>query len=257
MVIKEHMKIMEHEEIADNIFRLTVRGELTKLVDEPGRFVHVKVSDTTTPLLRRPISICDVNDATSDLTMIYRTEGHGTKLLSTKRVGEQLDVLGPLGHGFPVEKAQSGERALLVGGGIGIPPLYNLAKRLVAKGVKVTVVFGLQSKSVSFLEKEFAALGDVYVASIDGTIGQKGLVTDVIRDKKLSFDIAYACGPKPMLKALKEQLPIERLYISLEERMACGVGGCFACVCKVPNEPTAYKKVCSDGPVFQAEEVVL
>lgn len=251
------MTIVQHEEIAENIFRLIVQGKLVENVKEPGRFLHVKVSEGATPLLRRPISICDVNHKTNELTMIYRAEGQGTKLLSTRRVKENLDILGPLGQGFPVEKAKPGEMALLVGGGIGTPPLYNLAKQLAQKGVEVTIVLGFQSKSVSFLEKEFAEFGKVYITSIDGTIGTKGFVTDVIHKEDIMFDIAYACGPKPMLKALKEQLPNERLYISLEERMGCGVGACFACVCKVPNEPTAYKKVCSDGPVFQAGEVIL
>ncbi|MDF2557397.1 MAG: oxidoreductase NAD-binding domain protein [Bacillales bacterium] len=257
MAIKELMRIVQHNEIAENIFRLTVQGKLTKQVHEPGRFLHVKVSEGTTPLLRRPISIYDVDHEKKELTMIYRVEGQGTKLLSTRRVNEKLDILGPLGKGFPVEKAVPGEEALLIGGGIGVPPLYNLAKQLVKKGVKVTVILGFQTESVSILKEEFEKFGDVYLATVDGTIGTKGFVTDVIQMMGIKPDITYACGPKPMLKALKEQLPNERLYISLEERMGCGVGACLACVCKVPNDLTGYKKVCSDGPVFQAEEVVL
>ncbi len=255
-MMKEEMVVVRHEQIAENIYRLIVHGEIARQIEQPGQFVHVKVTETT-PLLRRPISICDINKDTSELTMIYRTEGNGTKILSAKKCDEKIDVLGPLGNGFPVEKTNLGETALLIGGGIGVPPLYLLAKQLYEKGVKVITVLGFQTTSVSFLLDEFAEFGKVYTATVDGSLGMKGFVTDVIQEQAIDYQIAYACGPKQMLHALTKQLDNKRLYISLEERMGCGVGACFACVCHVPENELAYKKVCSDGPVFQAGEVII
>ena len=193
------------------------------------------------------------------MVCIYRAEGVGTQLLSTVKQGEQLDILGPLGTGFPVAAAATGEKALLVGGGIGVPPLYELAQQLHAKGVHVTTVLGFQTKDVVFYEEQFKQFGAAYVATVDGTHGTKGFVTHVIDNEQLQFDILYTCGPKAMLKSLSERYPNERVYLSLEERMGCGIGACFACVTRVPEDPTGatYKKVCTDGPVFCNGEVVL
>jgi dihydroorotate dehydrogenase electron transfer subunit len=187
--------------------------------------------------------------------MIYRKEGMGTTMLSEKKPGMEIDILGPLGNGFPVEETGEGETALLVGGGIGVPPLYELSKQLTAKGVNVIHVLGFQTASAMFYESEFLENGETYVATVDGTHGMKGFVTDVIKDKEISFNCMYACGPTPMLKALEHGFPDKKVFISLEERMACGVGACFACVHKTPEG--TYKKVCSDGPVFRAGEVIL
>ena len=168
-------------------------------------------------------------------------------------------MLGPLGHGFPVEEAESGQTALLVGGGIGVPPLYELSQRLVAKGVRVIHILGFQTKDVVFYEEKFAELGDTYVATVDGTHGTKGFVTDVIDSYGIDFDILYSCGPLAMLRALEGRYKERKAYISLEERMGCGIGACFACVCHLQADPSghSYKKVCSDGPVFPIGEVVL
>ncbi|MGP7817574.1 dihydroorotate dehydrogenase electron transfer subunit [Niallia sp. 01092] len=251
--------VVKHTEIAENIMELTLRGELVHEIGEPGRFVHLKVGDTLEPLLRRPISISRIDDKNLTFTMIYRKEGRGTQLLGEKKAGELVDVLGPLGNGFPVEEATAGETALLVGGGIGVPPLYELAHRLVEKGVNVITVLGFQTSSVVFYEKEFQALGNTYVATVDGTHGTKGFVTDVIAQQGLNFDILYSCGPTPMLRNLEKSFPDKKVFISLEERMGCGIGACFACVCHKADDPTGYtyKKVCTDGPVFKAGEVVI
>lgn len=251
------MKVTCQKQIAADIYELTLAGSLVKEMNEPGQFVHLKVSEHTDPLLRRPISICSINQELEQFTMIYRAEGRGTTLLSEKKVGDVVDVLGPLGHGFPIAETKPGETALLVGGGIGVPPLYELSKQLINNGVNVIHVLGFQSKEVCFYEKEFSELGQTFIASVDGSIGSKGFVTDVIRNEGLTFDTLYTCGPTPMLKALEQEYHDKKVYLSLEERMACAIGACFACVHHVPGDEFSYKKVCADGPVFKIGEVVL
>ncbi|WP_099363066.1 dihydroorotate dehydrogenase electron transfer subunit [Fredinandcohnia onubensis] len=259
MIKKEQMKIVSHTQIAEDIFELTIAGELVQAMNDPGQFVHVKVSDGIDPLLRRPISIANIDQEKQECTLIYRKEGLGTRVLSEKNINQSVDVLGPLGNGFPVDEVGVGETALLVGGGIGVPPLYELSKRLVAKGVKVIHVLGFQSKSAVFYEEKFNWLGETYIATVDGTVGTKGFVTDVISNNGITFDTLYSCGPTPMLRALEAAFPDRNAYISLEERMGCGIGACFACVCHLQDDPDGYtyKKVCSDGPVFKVGEVVL
>ncbi|AZV42199.1 dihydroorotate dehydrogenase electron transfer subunit [Peribacillus asahii] len=256
MIVKEMMKVLSHKELAPAIFELTLQGQLVEEMKQPGQFVHVKTSDGLDPLLRRPISICSFNQHEQSFTMIYRAGGKGTKLLSKKTEAETVDVLGPLGNGFPVDAVESGETALLVGGGIGVPPLYQLSQMLVAKGVQVIHVLGFETKSAVFYEREFAALGETYIATVDGSHGTKGFVTDVMKDLADSYKAIYSCGPTPMLKALETGYSDKPLYLSLEERMGCGVGACFACVCH-SGEGSSYKKICSDGPVFRAGEVIL
>ncbi|WP_242222043.1 dihydroorotate oxidase B electron transfer subunit [Bacillus cereus group sp. BfR-BA-01380] len=259
MMQKQNMIVVNQKEIAKNIYELVLQGDLVEHMNEPGQFVHIKVAEGSTPLLRRPISICNVDQEKNEFTMLYRAEGQGTKTLAKKKQGELVDVLGPLGHGFPVEEAEAGQTALLVGGGIGVPPLYELSQRLVAKGVRVIHILGFQTKDVVFYEEKFAELGDTYVATVDGTHGTKGFVTDVIDAYGIDFDILYSCGPLAMLRALEGRYKEKKAYISLEERMGCGIGACFACVCHLQEDPTgySYKKVCSDGPVFPIGEVVL
>ncbi|WP_044893829.1 dihydroorotate dehydrogenase electron transfer subunit [Bacillus alveayuensis] len=257
MIRKEQMSIVAHERIAADIYRIVLTGGLVDEMKNPGQFVHVKIGAQAEPLLRRPLSICEIDPERKQFTMIYRKAGLGTSLLARKMPGERLDILGPLGNGFPLEAAAEGQTALLVGGGIGVPPLYELSKRLVEKGVHVIHVLGFQHKDVVFLENEFAKLGETYVATVDGSYGVQGVVTDVIRQHEFTFDVLYSCGPKPMLKALEQAFPHKNVYLSLEERMGCGIGACFACVCRVPNSDTAYRKVCNDGPVFKAGEVIL
>ncbi|WHY88023.1 dihydroorotate dehydrogenase electron transfer subunit [Neobacillus novalis] len=257
MMQKEFCRIISQTEIAEDIFELSVKGELVSQINAPGQFVHIRVTDRWGPLLRRPISISSFNKATKQLTMIYRKEGQGTALLAKMVPGMELDILGPLGNGFPIEEVSSGETALLVGGGIGVPPLYELSKQLAAKGCNVIHVLGFQTKSTVFYEQEFLKNGETYVATVDGTYAAKGFVTDVV--DRLRFDCIFACGPTPMLKALEQHYSDKKMFLSLEERMGCGIGACFACVCKKADDPlgVSYKKVCSDGPVFRAGEVVI
>lgn len=259
MIKKELMVITKHEQIAEHIFQLTLQGDLVSEMGNPGQFVHLKVSEGSAPLLRRPISISEINKNNKQFTMIYRAEGAGTQLLSTKKIEDIIDVLGPLGNGFPIDQMKSGQTALLVGGGIGVPPLLELSTQLVAKGVKVQHVLGFQSKNAVFLEKEFSALGQTIITTDDGSYGYQGFVTDAIKDYDLQFDTMFTCGPTPMLRALEKIHGHKPLFLSLEERMGCGIGACFACVCHTGDDPngTSYKKVCSDGPVFKAGEVVI
>ncbi|XNQ64681.1 dihydroorotate dehydrogenase electron transfer subunit [Alkalihalobacillus sp. 1P02AB] len=254
-----HLSIVSQQQIAEQIYEITCQGPLVTAMTNPGQFVHIKIDQYEDLLLRRPLSICDVNTEEQTLTMLYRVEGDGTKRLSEKQVHSQIDVLGPLGQGFPVEETKPGEVALLVGGGIGVPPLYYLSKQLKARGVEVIHVLGFQSKEAVFYEKEFNELGPTYVTTVDGSHGIKGFVTDAIHKHNLTFDTLYSCGPNAMLKALTERFADKRAFLSLEERMGCGIGACLACVCHLTNDPegASYKKVCTDGPVFKVGEVVL
>jgi dihydroorotate dehydrogenase electron transfer subunit len=256
---KELCKIISQKEIAKDIFELTVKGELTLDIESPGQFLHIKVANSHDPLLRRPISISSYNKERQQLTMIYRKDGRGTSLLAEKEAGMEIDILGPLGNGFPTNEVKIGETAVLVGGGIGVPPLYELSNQLIAKGVKVIHVLGFQTESAVFYEQEFSANGETFIATADGTYGMKGFVTDVLDGQGIDFDVLYSCGPLPMLRALEQKYPERKVFLSLEERMGCGIGACFACVCKTKDDPNgaSYKKVCSDGPVFRAGEVVL
>lgn len=250
------MTIKEHKLLAENIFKIELTGDIVTQIEQPGQFVHIKTGNGADPLLRRPISIANINMKESSITLIYRKEGKGTEMLSLRQKGEKVSVLGPLGNGFPLDKVNKGETALLVGGGIGIPPLYELSKQLVQKGVNVIHVLGFQSKFAAFYAEEFAEQGKTYIATVDGSLGAKGFVTDVLNRTEINFDIIYSCGPTPMLKALQEKYPHQEVFISLEERMGCGIGACLACVCKTTDDK-GYKKVCSDGPVFRAGEVLL
>lgn len=259
MINKELCTVVDQHEIAASIYELTLQGDLTLELGEPGQFVHLKVTNTIDPLLRRPISISRIDKQNKQFTLIYRKDGRGTSLLSEKKVGEVVDVLGPLGHGFPIEETNEGETALLIGGGIGVPPLYELSRQLVNKGVKVIHILGFQSENVVFYDKELSEFGKTYVATVDGSYGSQGFVTDVITNEGITFDTLYACGPTPMLKALETSFPNRKVFLSLEERMACGIGACYACVCHTKEEQSghSYKKVCTDGPVFRAGEVVI
>jgi len=257
MIKKEICKIISQKEIAADIFELKVKADFVEDIQQPGQFVHIRVSSQWDPILRRPISISSYNKQASEFTMIYRRDGKGTAMLAEKTAMMDLDILGPLGNGFPVTEAKVGETALLVGGGIGVPPLYELSKQLTAKGVNVIHILGFQTASAVFYEQEFLELGETFITTVDGSHGYKGFVTDVM--KNLSFDMIFSCGPTPMLRAIEEGYPDHKVFLSLEERMGCGIGACFACVCKLKDdlEGTSYKKVCTDGPVFRAGEVVI
>lgn len=257
MIKNERMTIVHQAEIAHNIFELKLQGELVQEMT-PGQFVHVKVGDSFEPLLRRPISIANINKEINEFTMIYRAEGRGTSLMALRQVGDQLDVLGPIGNGFPVEACPEGGTALLVGGGIGVPPLHELSKQLNARGIRTIHVLGFQTENVTFYEEEFSKLGETHYVTVDGTKGTKGFVTTVLDELKPEFDVFYSCGPMPMLRALEAYYPEKEGYLSFEERMACGIGACFACVCDTTDKVEKdYVKVCSDGPVFPKGVVAL
>jgi dihydroorotate dehydrogenase electron transfer subunit len=256
---KAWMKVISQKNLARNIYEMTLEGELVDLMSSPGQFVHIRVGEGLDPLLRRPISIACIDDVKRQCKITYRAEGKGTMLLAKKLPGDLLDVLGPLGNGFPLHELQRGDHALIVGGGIGVPPLLELTKQLHRNGVRTTHVLGFQSKEDVFYKNDFAYFGDTYIATVDGSYGTHGFVTNVLDEITPSFHTLYSCGPTPMLKALENLYPKGNVYLSLEERMGCGIGACFACVCHLQNDPDgySYKKVCTDGPVFRAREVVL
>lgn len=258
MIIQDRMKVISQRQIAHHIFEMTLSGNLVGEISSPGQFVHIRVADSFEPLLRRPISIASINTEADEMTIIYRAEGRGTTLLSQKRAGDEVDVLGPLGNGFPVEETAAGETAVLVGGGIGVPPLYELSKQLTAKGVTCIHVLGFQSENVVFYEEEFTKLGETYIVTVDGTLGTAGFVTNVLEKLDKDFATYYSCGPLPMLNAVQQMYEGKKGFLSFEQRMGCGIGACFACICQTTDKmDKAYIKVCSDGPVFPAGVVAI
>ncbi|MBR1686756.1 MAG: dihydroorotate dehydrogenase electron transfer subunit [Clostridia bacterium] len=238
---EETLQILEHREIAEKVYRLTLGGKVGAL--HPGTFVNLSLPGF---FLRRPISVCDAEE--DRLTLIYKVVGRGTESLSGMHKGE-LQVLLELGNGYDLSLA--GDRPLLVGGGVGVPPLYMLAKRLVARGAHPTVILGFNRRSEIFLEEDFRALGcDVRVTTVDGSYGTKGFVTDAM--KGLAYTFFYTCGPRPMLRAVYGAAESDGEF-SFEERMGCGFGACMGCSCKTKD---GYKRVCKEGPVFRKEEIV-
>ena len=253
---KEAAEIVSQERIGDQIFSMWLQTEKIAEAACPGQFVSLYTKDGS-KLLPRPISICETEKEKGQLRIVYRVTGEhtGTELFSRMEEGETVDILGPLGNGFPLE-AGEGKRVLLAGGGIGVPPMLELAKQLKAEKL---LVMGYRDKR--FLEKELQENGTLFVSTEDGSFGVRGNVLDVIREKQLEADVIYACGPLPMLRALKTYAQEKEIpcYISLEERMACGIGACLGCVCKT-KEIDAHShvhnaRICKDGPVFLASEV--
>lgn len=253
MITQCEMEIISHQQIARSIYELVVQGELVDHIDSPGQFVHVRVSPSMDPLLRRPISIAKVDQEKKQMTLLYRADGHGTTVLSQRVVGDSVNILGPLGNGFPIEATAPKEKAYLIGGGIGVPPLYELSRQLVAKGVEVVHILGFETDEVVFYEEEFRALGDTHIATVDGSKGTQGFVTAIMEELGDDFNTFYSCGPMPMLKAVQDTYTHKKGFISFEERMGCGIGACFACVKETKDQSgKGYIKICSDGPVFEA-----
>lgn len=255
---KKSCEIISQEEISSGIFSMIL--EAPKMAEEakPGQFVDLYCHDASR-LLPRPISLCGIDREDGTLRLVYRVSGKGTKELSRYRKGDRIEVLGPLGNGFPLEEAVH-KRVLLVGGGIGVPPMLETAKALLGK-TEFTSVLGYRDDP--FLLEDFQKYGPVVVATEDGSIGTKGTVLDAIHAWQLDAEVIFACGPKPMLRALKTYAEEHHivLWVSMEERMACGIGACLACVCqttkKDEHSQVNNRRVCKDGPVFLASEVEL
>ena len=253
---KENAVVISQEMLADGIFSMWLRTEAAQTA-VPGQFISMYTNDGT-KLLPRPISICEIDKENSALRVVYRVTGEntGTKQFSEAKAGDTIPVIGPLGNGFPLEKAE-GKKAFLMGGGIGVPPILELAKQL---NCEKQIVMGYRDSN-TFLKNQFEENGTVYVSTEDGSVGTKGNVMDAIRENGLTADIIYACGPTPMLRAIKNYAESNGIecYISLEERMACGIGACLACVCKTKEKDhhsnVHNKRICKDGPVFLSTEV--
>ena len=235
--------IIENAQIAPSVMRMKLLGD-TSHIKGPGQFINIKIDGT---YLRRPISVCDLNkDA---VTIIYKVVGKGTKILSEMKVRDKLDILTGLGNGYDL--SLSGDSPLLLGGGVGVPPLYWLAKELKAQGKNVKAILGFNKKEQIFYEDEFKALGiETYITTADGSCSIKGFVTDAMKDMDYSY--IYTCGPEPMLKAVYKASKTSGQF-SFERRMGCGFGACMGCSCKTI---TGYKRICKEGPVMFKEEIL-
>ncbi len=240
---QEIFTIERNEKIAKDIMLMKLCGD-TSALTAPGQFVNIQIDGL---YLRRPISVCDYSD--NSLTLIYKIVGEGTEIMSKYKPGVKLDLLVGLGNGFNPEK--SGDTPLLIGGGVGVPPMYNLCKELIKQGKKPTVILGFNSRDDVFFEEEFKALGaEVFVTTADGSYGIRGFVTDAMKD--IDYSYFFTCGPMPMFKAI-EAIATGSGQYSFEERMGCGFGACMGCSCK-----TKYgnKRICKDGPVLEREEII-
>ncbi|MBD5092251.1 MAG: dihydroorotate dehydrogenase electron transfer subunit [Clostridiales bacterium] len=239
---QNNFKIIKNEPLTANVFKMILAGD-TSAITAAGQFVNLKIDGL---YLRRPISVCDDEDGL--LTLVYKVVGKGTEAMSKMKEGTVLDLLTGLGNGYDLSKA--GDKPLLIGGGVGTPPMYNLAKRLVAMGKTPSVILGFNTKSEVFYADEFEKLGcDVTVTTVDGSYGVKGFVTNAM-DKEYSY--FYVCGNEPMMKAVYAGSKTSGQF-SFEERMGCGFGACMGCTCKTV---TGYKRICKDGPVLEKEEII-
>ena len=235
-------QIVSNEALTDSVYKMVLSGDTTAIT-AAGQFVNIQLAGK---FLRRPISVCDYDDAT--LTIVYKVVGKGTAQMSEMTPGQELDILTGLGNGYDLSCA--GDAPLLIGGGVGVPPMYNLAKKLLKLGKRVTVILGFNTKSEIFYEEEFKNLGcDVTVTTVDGSYGVKGFVTGALPETYSHF---YTCGPEPMLKAVFRATTTSG-QMSFEERMGCGFGACMGCSCKTI---TGYKRICKEGPVMRKEELL-
>ncbi len=241
---KGYFTIISNENLTENVYKMVLSGDISA-IERPGQFVNIAIDEL---FLRRPISVCDAEDG--KLTIIYKAVGKGTERLAAMDSGVVLDILTGLGNGYFTDFCE--KSALLIGGGVGVPPLYKLAKDLLKEGKKVTVVLGFNKADEIFYYEEFKALGvNVLVSTVDGSFGVKGFVTDAIKEVG-EYDYVYTCGPLPMLKAVYNSTTTDGSY-SFEERMGCGFGACMGCTCKTKN---GYKRICKDGPVLFREDII-
>ena len=234
--------ILENKALTRDVFKMVLEGD-TSAITASGQFVNIQLAGK---FLRRPISVCDWDEST--LTIVYKVVGHGTEQMAGMAPGEQLDILTGLGNGYDLSLA--GDQPLLIGGGVGVPPMYGAAKKLAEMGVRAKVILGFNVKDEIFYEEEFKALGcDVTVTTVDGSYGVKGFVTNALPE---SYSYFYTCGPEPMLKAVYKATNTSG-QMSFEERMGCGFGACMGCSCKTI---TGYKRICKEGPVMKKEEIL-
>lgn len=253
IALKIKVKVAENTMISSDIYSMWLESPDIAETARPGQFVSLYCQDGSR-LLPRPISICEIDKINNRVRLVYRVAGKGTKEISLIETSEVIEVMGPLGNGFTLE----GKKALLIGGGIGIPPMLELAKQL---NCEKQIILGY--RDITFLEEEFKDYGNVYVSTEDGSKGTKGNVIDAIRENELEADVIFACGPTPMLRGVKEYAMEHgiKAQLSMEERMACGIGACLACVCKSKevdhHTNVNNKRICKDGPVFYANEVEL
>lgn len=256
MKIKECCTVISQECIAKDIYSMWISTKAIAREAKPGQFVSVYTKDASR-LLPRPISLCEIDREKDALRIVYRIAGDGTREFSRLRAGDTIDILGPLGNGFPLEEAK-GKRVMLMGGGIGIPPMLETAKAI--QGEKI-IVSGYRDEL--FLTEELNAAGQLYLATEDGSAGTKGNVLDAVKANRLEADLIFACGPTPMLRAIKAYALNKGIpcWVSMEEKMACGIGACLACVCKSTevdgHSQVHNKRICKDGPVFLSTEVEL
>ncbi len=235
--------VLSNTALTDSVYKMVLSGD-TSAITAAGQFVNIQLAGH---FLRRPISVCDYDEKT--LTIVYKTVGKGTQEMAQLGAGATLDVLTGLGNGYDLSR--SGDKPVLLGGGVGVPPMYNLAKKLIAEGKTVTVILGFNTKSEVFYEEEFAALGcRVIVTTADGSYGVKGFATTPLAE--LTYTYFYTCGPEPMLKAV-HKATVTSGEMSFEERMGCGFGACMGCSCKTL---TGYKRICKEGPVMKKEEIL-
>lgn len=254
---KEKAVILEQKQIAAGIYSMWLEAKQIAAAAMPGQFVSVYSNDKSR-MLPRPISLCEIDRERGAVRLVYRVVGAGTEEFSKYEAGESLELLGPLGNGFPLERCPEGRKAFLIGGGIGIPPMVALAAELPGEA---QAVVGYRDEL--FLTEELSSHASLYLATEDGSAGTKGNVLDCIRENGLDADVIYACGPRPMLRALKAYAREQGIecWISMEERMACGIGACLACVCQTreidEHSQVSNKRICKEGPVFLAEDVEL
>ena len=255
--VKIKSTVAEQKKLAEGIYSMWLLAEEIAVQAKPGQFISVYSNDKSR-VLPRPISICEIDREQGKLRIVYRVVGKGTEEFSKALAGDTFEILGPLGNGFPLEEAK-GKRVLMVGGGIGVPPMLQTAKEAEAEAV---IVSGYRNNDL-FLKEELENAGSLYIATEDGSVGTKGNVLDAIRENDIQADVMFACGPTPMLRALKQYAEEKNMpcWISMEEKMACGIGACLACVCQSKDvdahSHVHNKRICKDGPVFLSTEVEL
>ena len=255
--LKMRSTVIEQKMIADGICSMWLDAKEVAVQAKPGQFISVYSNDKSR-VLPRPISICEIDREKGTLRIVYRVVGKGTEEFSKAEAGDSFEILGPLGNGFPIEEAK-GKKVLMIGGGIGVPPMLQTAKEIEGEAI---IVSGYRNQDL-FLKEELESAGTLFIATEDGSVGTKGNVVDAIRENQIEADMMFACGPKPMLRALKNYALEKGIpcWISMEEKMACGVGACLACVCQskdVDSHSHVHnKRICKDGPVFLSTEVEL